>query len=253
MRLLKLPEAPEPVVEEGYKMCGGLFGLLTGTAEFVKFRRETSFPPMQRRPKTIIVNFDRKDRKLVERLESDLEVICGEMYAGDRFVPKMDLVLDGFIFFGVFPLERMAIEGDWLLSVDHYEEVMSHKQHYRYKHFPTGVKRQEFTTTQDFIDAIMWPGIEHVVVDSQTAQLLSDDFESYQRKAIVPPAQYRQVGLLLELHVGSKSGDRPVLIFSDMGLARNTQWVNENPGSFSARPQFIVVEPDQLQPFSYTK
>jgi hypothetical protein len=231
MRLLKLPEAPEPVVEEGYKMCGGLFGLLTGTAEFVKFRRETPFPPMQRGPKTIIVNFDRKDRKLVERLESDLEVICGEMYAGDRFVPKMDLVLDGFIFFGVFPLERMAIEGDWLLSVDHYEEVMSHKQHYRYKHFPTGVKRQEFTTTQDFIDAIMWPGIEHVVVDSQTAQLLSDDFESYQRKAIVPPAQYRQVGLLLELHVGSKSGDRPVLIFSDMG----------------------VVEPDQLQPFSYTK
>jgi len=64
-------------------------------------------------------------------------------------------------------------------------------------------------------------------------------------EAVVPPVQYRQVGLILEI-MGR-------LIFSDMALDRNMQWVNENPGSDSARPQFIVVQSDQLQPFTYNR
>jgi len=245
MRLLRLPLKPEPVVEEGYEMRGGLFGVLTGTAEFVKFRRELPYPPIQR-DRTIIVHFEKLDRKLVGWVESTLEIDREEMYMyGHRLYRKMDILLDGFLFHGVFPIQKLETEGDWLLSIDHYEEVMSHRQHYRYKHFPAGLQRFEFTTTSDFLRRIQYPEVQHVIVDSHTAQCLSYEFETYQKEAVVPPVQYRQVGLILEI-MGR-------LIFSDMALDRNMQWVNENPGSDSARPQFIVVQSDQLQPFTYNR
>jgi hypothetical protein len=120
---------------------------------------------------------------------------------------------------------------------------MGQRQHYRSKHFPADVKRLEFTTTGDFIARILMPDVQHVVVDSNTAQLLSDDFETFQKDAIVLPAQFKKVGLILEV--------RGRLIFTDMALDRNMQWVNENPGSDSSRAQFIVVQPDLLQPFEY--
>jgi hypothetical protein len=156
---------------------------------------------------------------------------------------KLDFLVDGFAFRGVFPIRRLEKEGDWLLSVDHYEEIMSHRQHYRYKHFPANVKRLDFTTTDEFLKRISMPEVQHIVVDASTAQLLSDDFETFQKDAIVPPAQFKKVGLILEVHGR--------LIFTDMALDRNMQWVNENPGSDSSRAQFIVVQPDLLQPFEY--
>lgn len=120
---------------------------------------------------------------------------------------------------------------------------MSLRQHYKHKHFTAGVKRIEFTTTEDFISRILMPDVQHVVVDPSTALLLSDDFESFQTNAIALPYRHREIGLILQVHGR--------LIFSDMGLDRNLQWVNENPGSTSARPQFIIVQPDQVQPFEY--
>lgn len=117
------------------------------------------------------------------------------------------------------------------------------KQHYRHKHFSSGVKRFQFTTTDDFIKQILVPDVQHVVVCPSAALLLSDDFETFQNDAIVMPHRYREVGLILQVHGR--------LIFSDMALDRNMQWVNENPGSDSSRAQFIIVQPDQIQPFSH--
>ena len=244
MRLLKLPDAPEPIVEEGYRQVRG--SLLFGNAEFVKFRRESPYSSLQVGPRTIIVNFEAKDRKIIERMEALQHKYDSFDYVG-VYLPKMDLFVDGYIFFGSFPIQRLDTDGNWLLSIDYFEEIMSHRQHYRYKHFPASVRRFDFTTTSDFLRQIADPQIAHVVVDPQTAQLLSDDFELYQKKSIVQPAQAKQVGLILEMLMGTHG----VLIFTDMALPRNMQWVNENPGSDSARPQFIVVQPDQLQPFSY--
>lgn len=246
MRLVKLPNQPEQLFEEGFELRGGMLSLMTGTAEFVKFKRPLPYPPIQR-DRTIIINFGTKDGKLVENLE---QIMASFQDSRADFMAdcmgyrhKVDLLVDGCAFYGALPIQRLNIEGDWLLSVDYHEEVMSHRQQYRYKHFPVGVKRIEFTTTEDFITRILMPDVQHVVVDSNTAQLLSDDFESFQKNATVPPSQYRKVGLILEVHGR--------LIFSDMALDRNMQWVNENPGSDSSRAQFIIVRHDELQPFIY--
>lgn len=242
MRLIKLPEQPEQEFEEGYEMRGGLLSLLAGTSRFVKFKRAIPHQII-RHTHEIEVEMQRGDRMINQHLEKVFaDLLCMEICERFRH-HKIDLVIDGFIFCGVLPKSKLETADTWLLYIDLYEKLMSHKQQYRYKHFPAGLKRIEFTTTADFLDRITFPDVKHVVVDSATAQLLSDDFESFQQNAIVPPHQYQKVGLILEVHGR--------LIFSDMGLDRNMQWVNENPGSDSARPQFIIVQPDQLQLFSY--
>jgi hypothetical protein len=118
---------------------------------------------------------------------------------------------------------------------------MSHRQHYRYKDFPASVRRQQFTTVADFKAAISERQVQHVIVDSLTHQLLADSFEELQEHAKIAGPAANELGLILTV------GDR--LVFADTYLPADRQWVNENPGS-SNRPQFIIVEPSIVKPFT---
>lgn len=155
---------------------------------------------------------------------------------------KRDVFIDGFVFKGMFPLQNIGTH-QWKCSIDYFEEVMSHKQHYRYKNFPANVVRQQYTTVEEFLSVIAAPQVEHVVVDQLTYNCLTQDFEAFQDRAYIATTDEQSVGLILVI-------DGTKMIFTDAMLPENRRWVNEGRGD-SARPQFIAVDPPLIEPFAF--
>jgi hypothetical protein len=232
MKLLNfvVPE-PETRIEEGYEQQGLI---LFGTFKMVKYRREVLVDPRVR-AKPITVEFEARDHAFLSQVSAIYYSLCTEIHTRNI---KFDLPLDGKMFKGCFPL---AIVGNktFEINYDWCEEIMSHRQVYRYKNFPPNVQRFDFTTTAEFLHKLAEPQVQHVIVDEQTMYCLNDDFETFQKHAILASASAKVRGILMDIQGKT--------LFTDAFLEGNKRWVNENPQSDSARPQFIVVSPDQLQ------
>lgn len=154
---------------------------------------------------------------------------------------KRDLFVSGRLFRGCFPAahEHDAV---WKFSFDYEEEVMSHKQFYRSKDFALTATRYEFNTFEGFRSILSRPEVQHVIVDALTHQCLVDGFEDFQDQAQIASTEERLLGLILRFG--------PKLVFADTYLPNDRQWVNVNPGSPSARPQFLVVDASTAKPWS---
>lgn len=143
---------------------------------------------------------------------------------------KYDFVLDGFFLHGVVPVDWNKQTNTCICSIDYFEEVMSHRQHYRYKDFPPRPPRMEFTTIAEFERHALTA--KHIVVDAATYECLAHDFDDIKGEVWIAPNHHRKVGLVLKI------GE--CLIFTDALLPKDRHWVNENPGS--PRPQFLIVD-----------
>lgn len=151
---------------------------------------------------------------------------------------KRTFVVDGYALCGVLP--HRHIEGStWQCRIDYYEEVVSHRQHYRYKDFQPTTRRLDFTTIAEFEQLAKTS--QHIIVDAATYESLVFYFDDIKSETWIAPAEHRKKGLILKI------GE--CLIFTDALLVRDRHWVNENPGS--ERPQFIVIDPQLVSTKHY--
>ena len=228
---------PKPVFDVNIRGNGPIIGLSTRLHGTVKEHEPTWYEQqVMRGPNFVGIDFEDAS---VEKWVAHIYGVAN--HPGFVSTYKRDLLVDGLCLYGCFPVQD---EGNniWKCSVDHFEDIMSHRQHYRYKDFPASVARVEFTTFENFKTVISSPEVQHVIVDSLAHQLLADSFEEFQDEAKIATTEEGMLGLILRF------GDR--LVFADTFLPTNRHWVNQNPGSTSARPQFIVVDPAIVKPFA---
>jgi hypothetical protein len=233
MRLVHAPEHyyVEPKPEYDVELKGNGFFIGTSTRE-----REPNPFTRLRCSGFVGIDFEHED------VNKWIEAMCEPIKSDRRFLEyKRDLFFPGTLFIGVFPV---AYERDnvWKCSFDQDKEIMSHRQHYRYRDFSMFVRRCEYTTYESFKLILSDPNVKHVIVDKLTHECLSNDFETFQDEAKIANTAEKELGLILKI------GDR--MVFADTFLPTERHWVNENPGSTSARPQFIVVQPEAYKPWS---
>jgi hypothetical protein len=225
-------EAPKPEYEMEIKGNGFFIGTSTRLRGTM---REREPDPYARRMYSGFVGIDFEGEDISKWVD-DLMFSIGRPWP----TPKRDLALEGHMYYGVFPVENER-DNVWKCSFDMYKEIMNHKQHYRYRDFSMFVRRSEYTDYGSFKMLLGDPNVKHVIVDCLTHQCLADTFEEFQDEARIAGPAEKELGLILTI------GDR--LVFADTYLPRERHWVNVNPGSPSARPQFIVVQPQSIKPW----